>query len=362
MIKQGNRSGLNTLQRQNDEPKQQTIIVEEAMDCRQANLRFFNLVNQETHLNVTISQASNIVGCSIDGREIVVNDRLCGLNDLESWALCDKALVKMTNLPWGCHVRGSELILTVPNGFPSMTYELNDRNELHSFVKVRGTNMQNKVTYFNLNNTKELTPIDGHTISVQCNGNLNRIQVQDTKLLHPCKSSVLPKTLLGDIPFQLVHHDAGASCNGQRNSNLTQDDLIVCDAIFSLKALSSLDCLSVRLQYGNRVVQVEVNSLNHRHDTNQIQSNPSTSKMRNEPRTSNIGTGQADSMNMSHSTKQTTNELPASTSSTIDQSLSNSNQDSEAVTIRVRVRITNFGVCILPLMMKNYHTKYSFFW
>lgn len=356
MLGQEARFGLVNPQHRNNDQQLNAITVEEGMDCRQANSRFFNLINQDAKLSVTISQSSSIIGCKMDGQDVILGERILEDHEQETWALCDRALIKATNLSWNCHVRGSELILTIPNA-TSVTYELNTCNELNSSVKLKSANIQNRVTYFNLKNCQELTLIDGHTLSVKCNGSLNRIQVQDTKLLHPNQSSMLPKSLIGDVPFELVHHDAGYSTIEEKKKPSTKKvDSIVCDAIFSLESQSNLDNLTVQLQYASRAIKVDVRCSNHRLDPAQ----PSSSKSKNFPKTE---CSNRDPANRKVELSQSDEPPASSSSTTTNRSCTNASPpQSGPSTLRVRVRVTNFGVCILPLMMKNYFCRYQFIW
>lgn len=327
-----------------------TITIEEGMDCRDANSRFFNLVNQETHLNVIISKVARIISCKLNDHEIVVDPDLYHQSH-ETWAIGDRPFQRINSLSWNCHVRGAELLLTSANGTSSILYELSKFNELNSIVKLKSIHMQHQVTYFNLNDAKNKASIDGHTLVVQCNGNMNRIQFQDTKLLCQCnkKSSVLPQSLIGDIPFELVQRDVGISQNnGDKNittSNLgNEDDIIICDAIYSLESTCPLDVLQLQLRYNQRALLFETRS-------------SSSSLQTNTPSSSNQNTC------VTSTTQHTSNVLPnikREKGEPVSESTSVLPQTSTI--LRVRVRVTNFGICIMPVMMTNYTCMYRFIW
>lgn len=415
------------------------ITVEEGIDCREANSRFFSLLNHESRLNIIISKNCSFISCKLAGHEIVIDQRQ--YNQLhETWAISDRPYQRMSSLPWNCHVRGGELLLSTSNNSSSIMYELTKFNELNSLVKLKSIHLQHQVTYFNLNNAKEKVPVDGHTLVVQCNGNMSRIQVQNTKLLCQCnrKASILAQSLIGDIPFELVRHDASISsntCNQQQQqqpniptNSGNDDDLIVCDSIFSIEATCPLDCLRVKLQYNERSLLFEARSTaqsslptssnnvtsstqkgaklfqtNNKINNNDLHHQPNhqtqqASSSSNEP-PSISGDLQADSNAdfkfqdnqwlsslmdsgqqccLAQSTRQ---QQPTTTygvaggqkgqldTSTNDQpvpqlptSLSSSTPQHPATILRARVRVTNFGVCIMPLMMTNYACTYRFTW
>lgn len=339
--------------RQEDAPN--IITVEEGMDCRQANSRFFSLSNHETHLNVVISKTAGIVSCKLGEHEILVDQSLYDQTH-ETWAIGDRPFQRINALPWNCHVRGAELLLTSSNGTSSIMYELTKFNELNSIVKLKSIHLQHQVAYFNLNNAKQKTPIDGHLLVVQCNGNMNRIQFQDTKLLCQCnkKSSVLPQSLIGDIPFELVQRDAGISPsnnNETKNNNTTpssgtEDDIIICDAIFSLESTCPLDVLQVKLSYNEKALLFESRS-----SSSGLTATTSGSSSNNQ--NANVSsTTQQSSSGLPH-VKREKGEHVSEASSAIPQT---------STILRVRVRVTNFGICIMPLMMTNYTSMYRFNW
>lgn len=257
------------------QPANSNISVEEGMDCREVNSRFFSMLNQDTRLNIIISKASTIVSCKLDGHEIVVDERLYDQLH-ETWSISDRPFQKINLLPWNCHVRGAELILSVPNGTSTMFYELTPVNELNNIVKLKSIYLQQPVFYFNLNNAKEKSSIDGHSLVVQCNGNMNRIQVQNTKLLCQCnkKALIMPRSLIGDIPHQLTTYSQvnlstinSSTSNNSNSSNPnqapgTEDDQILCDAIYGLESTCPLDVLKVELRFRNRALVLETRSNN----------------------------------------------------------------------------------------------------
>lgn len=309
---------------------------------------------------------------------------------------------------WNCHVRGSELLLSTTNGSSSILYELTRLNELNSIVKLKSIHLQQQVTYFNLKNAKEKSSIDGHTLVVQCNGNLNRIQVQDTKLLCKCnkKSSILPKSLIGDVPFELVQHSVNTSPSGQQDQfSLNEDDLIVCDAIFSLEANCTLDYLQARLQYQNRILIFEVRCVQTPNAAGQqqnvTQNTPTTSSS---PQHQKVDIKSRHLDHLFESNNQNTVMSTDATSGTVspaedcdikpniewlksftdntssptsDQQdkqqkfISSSSQPSgvpvgpltqPTTVLRFRIRITNFGICIMPFTMTNYTCAHRFAW
>lgn len=418
------RSTIDGVHNHQSGPDQSSIIVEEGFDCR-SNSRFFNLINRQTKLDIIVSKSSSIISCKLDGHEIVLNSRQYNQTH-ETWAIGERPYQKICSILWSCHVRGAELFLS--NGPSSIMYELTRLNELNSLVKLKSIHLQPKATYFNLNNAREKVPIDGHTLIVQCNGNMSRIQVQSTKLLCQCnrKASILPQSLVGDIPFELVQHDASMSLNLSNHEELqanlgTEDDKIVCDAIFSIESTSALDFLSVKLQYHSRSLVFEVravtsassassNSNNTSHNNNNASVSSSTASTTSTTPTDTTRMTQSDDLAQNYQTQQasssssscgdgwqsasqvtsesrsTTNdgndskhsspgkwlssfvEQP-STSCKASQSSSNATNSSgitsnshQSTILRARVRVTNFGVCIMPLMMTNYSCKYRFSW
>lgn len=390
------------------------ISLEEGMDCRELNSRFFSLLNHESKLNIIISKTSSLISCKLDGHEIVV-DQLVYRQAHETWAISDRPFQKIDSLPWNCHVRGAELILFTSNNSSSIMYELTRQNQLNSIVKLKSIHLQSQVTYFNLKNAKEKVPIDGHTLLVQCNGSTNRIQAQPTKLLCPCnkKSIILPQSLIGDIPCQLFQHYSTQikDQNNDRNSYSTEDDMIVCDTIFSLESTCPLDVLKVQLRYANKTLIFETRSnqsgLSNGSSSSIAPTNVSSSSSSNankKSKTQNtIGPSKTHSSITSNLSTQglehigrgigliqpgasgnteprvvgsancQSNTIYASTSSSKDTATQNDNnpvKTSKSVParsypttiLRIRVRVTNFGVCIMPIMMTNYTCSYQFVW
>lgn len=373
------------------------VTVEEGIDCRETNSRFFSLLNHESRLNIIISKTSTtIISCKLNDHEIVVGQRQYNQAH-ETWALGDRPFQKIELLSWNCHVRGAELLLSVQNGTSSMMYELTRHNELNNIVKLKSINLQQQAVYFNLNNAKEKLPINGHTLVVRCNGNMNRIQVQQTRLLCQCnkRSSVLPQSLIGDVPFELVQHDASSSMGD--NTNISDDDLIVCDAIFSLESTCAFDYIQVQLGYNNRALLFELkaspaSSSRQSGASNQISSVSSSTTMNpTQPSqqpydlqsqlfsqyvpSSSIGSSNAPSNSLLADINYSENKWfrdPADAPSTSCQPNDNSNPPSNitlpsslshpATNLRIRIRVTNFGVCIMPLMMTNYSCVYRFIW
>lgn len=385
-----------------DEPN--VVTVEEAIDCRRGNSRFFSLINHESGLNVIISRDSSIISFNLEGQEIAVDKSLYNQTH-EAWAIADKSYQKLTALPWNCHVRGSELILSASNGASSIIYELNRHNELNNIVKLKNIHLQHQVTYFNLNNAKVKTPIDGHTIIVRCNGNMNRIQIQHTKLLCQCNkiSSILPQSLVGDIPFELRQNASGNS-----SETTSEDDLIVCDAIFSLEATCSLDFLQAHLQFNNRILVFEVRScittaglstnrssakipvqvqpvdvkpkdINFYYQQKKLKVSSNNSQIEDPLKDVNpivIKTEPVD--NLSNQMSASSADIkpviinstngPQSTSTSMEDIKTNSNinchenRAHSSTTLRIRIRVTNFGACLMPYMMTNYTSTYRFAW
>lgn len=419
------------------------ISLEEGMDCRELNSRFFSLLNRESQLNIIVSKTSSLISCKLGGQEIVVDQRVYRQSH-ETWAISDRPYQKIDSLPWNCHVRGAELILSTSNGSSSIMYELNRQNQLNSIVKLKSIHLQSQVTYFNLKNAKQKVSIDGHTLLVQCNGNTNRIQVQPTKLLCPCnkKSTLLPQSLIGDIPCQLVQHhynstieEPQSDVNGQKNQQhiAADDDIIVCDTIFSLESTCSLDVLKVKLKYANKTLIFETRSNQSGLLNGSSSANASTSVTSSFPNNNNNSARKSkmqklDSSNTHRCSNpnlnvdiepQTCNREMESTSqpevvdnhssrldrlwfssssndvkplvnftencqSNITQPTTSSSKDTNGTQdnsgavfrtskstlsrshpttiLRIRVRVTNFGVCIMPIMMTNYTCSYQFVW
>lgn len=291
--------------------KESDLSVEEATDCRDSNMRYFAFTNRKTNIVVTISKSTTFSSCQLNGQEIVLDQRHIKQKH-ETWAISERPLYKMNTQTWSpnCHVRGLELYLSGSSG-SSIVCELDKHNEFRMLVKLKSPHYQQPVIYFNLKNARQKLPIDGHTLSIQCSGSMNKLQVQNTQLLCQCnsKSSIIPKSLIGDVPFELVQNNLQQTATNS-NEPLEEDDIIITDAIFSLESTNNNDYVSAQLQYANRGVQVEVR--------------------------------------------------PALTASSIHQQHQQS-QPQQTTTLRLRVRITNFGICIMPVMMSNYNVLYKFY-
>lgn len=388
------------------------ITVEEGIDCRQADSRFFSLMNTKNHLNIIVSHCASLLSCKLDEHEIIVDPKYYNQSH-ETWAIGDRPFQKYSSQSWNCHVRGAELLLSTMNGSSSIMFELTPHNELNSIIKLKSIFLQNQVTYFNLNNAKERTAIDGHSLVVQCNGNLNRIQSQATKLLCRCnrRSPVLPKSFIGDIPFELVRHYPDPSAFIQPDELGTEDDFIVCDSIFYLEATSPLDFLKVQLQYRNRIMLFEVrmsplpggsaslqtldqsagvsssttapvsNKLNTKAQFSDLRNNHSpadfirpTSALNLDADDSRIDDDQHEASSApnssclespSTSSNELTNPRAPDTNNNNSSTPNPGNAQKPTVPstiLRARVRITNFGVCVMPLMMTNYSCTYRFSW
>lgn len=256
------------------------IQVEEAIDCRNSNRRFFSLLNRVSSLNIIISEQSTIVSCKLDRHEIVVDKTLYNETH-ETWAIGDRPYQKLSNLLWNSHVRGSELVLSssssmtggnfasnliaANNSNPHTTlyFELTRSNELNCMGKLKSIHMQHQVFYFNLNRAAgSRAPVDGHRLAVRCNGNLNQIQLQPTKLLCQCNKSSpsagrLAQSLVSDIPCELAQQRDATMLDNNDNP----DDIILCDAIYSLESTSPLDYIQAQLQFADRTLVFEVRSV-----------------------------------------------------------------------------------------------------
>lgn len=408
------------LTRDNSNYLNDVISLEEGMDCRELNSRFFSLLNHQSKLNIIISKTSSLISCKLDGHEIVVDQRVYRQAH-ETWAISDRPFQKLDSLAWNCHVRGAELILSTSNNSSSIMYELTRQNQLNTIVKLKSIHLQSQVTYFNLKNAKQRVPIDGHTLLVQCNGNTNRIQAQPTKLLCSCnkKSTILPQSLIGDIPCQLVQHYSAQVRDSSihQDNYVDDDDMIVCDTIFSLESTCPLDVLKVQLSYANKTLIFETRSsqsglLNGSSSTS-ASTSVSSSSSNNANKRSKLQNAldssknhRSDISNLNKQGLQAVNqEIEPIQSGTIDGSSSKGiksvvdgppncrSQTTHASTstlkdtaqaqksdnsvktaktaqarshpttiLRIRVRVTNFGVCIMPIMMTNYTCSYQFVW
>lgn len=401
----------------------ETITVEEGIDCREADSRFFNLCNRATGLKVIISKNSSILSCKLQDHEVVVSSRSAGSNQSQdhTWALADRPFQRMAALAWNCHVRGAELLLSASNGNSSMVYELNNYNELNVLVKLKSAYLQHQVTYFNLNNAKDKVPIDGHSLVVQCNGNLSRIQVHLTKLLNHTENRLLipAQALVADLPYELVSQDLKISTNSwgysdQADPGVTgNEDEALCDAIYSLESSSQLDFLNVRLQYNRRSLTFILRTASLQTNPSQQPALPQQTNVSSSTGTSQItssskrlnristfdqpSSSPGPSNSAAHSSAKSMSECsrtdeflwpqaavdesPLATSSTshsinVSQASDNPLHQSDSssptpasialsqptTTLRARVRVTNFGVCIMPLMMVNYTCTYRFGW
>lgn len=322
-----------------------STTVEEGLDCRDENSRFFSLLDRDSRLNIIVSKTAAILSCKLDDREIIV-DGSCYNESHDTHALGDRPYQKLNSLPWTCHVRGDQLVLSTTNGSSSISYELIQRNELRTLVKLKSIHLQHQMTYFNLRNTSGKTCTDGHTLVVQCNGGLDKIQAQNTRLSCRCNvnSSIPPQSLIGETPRELRASNFPVDHNGvvkfEKNCLNNDENALVCDAIYSLEATDQSDYISVRLQCSNVGLVVEVRPClvssspgSHANNANAAQNNPSssTSAKPNQGRTS--------------TPNATAHVSPHPTT-----------------VLRVRVRVTNFGICILPFMMANYRCSYRFIW
>lgn len=368
----------------------ETITVEEGIDCREADSRFFNLFNRTTRLNVIISKNSTILSCKLHDHEVIVSQRPQGQTyNQDTWALGDRPIQRMASLAWNCHVRGTELLLSASNSSSSIIFELNNLNELNIMAKLKSMHLQNQVTYFNLNNARDRVPIDGHTLAVQCNGNLNRIYVQETKLLTSSNNRALisPSSLISELPHDLTSFDTKVTTSRSSNQiNINGDDDAICDAIYSLESSSNHDFLSVKLQFNRRRLTFEVrastvtnpqcNQLQQQQQAS-VSSSTGASLITSSSKILNRNTSPASNdtqPQLSEDSLQATSSTSRLTSSTsvdnqchlASSSVSGSNSTTTslhpATTIRARVRVTNFGVCVMPLMMSNYNCTYRFNW
>lgn len=390
---------------QDEQPAPSPISVEEAIDCRDSNSRFFNLINRDSQLSIIINDNSTLTSCQLAGQQIVL-DRAAYNETHETWALGDRPYQKLSSQPWSSHVRGSELILTSltnsNNPHTSLYFELTLANELNCIAKLKSIHLQHQVFYFNLNlgfrlGTRPM--VDGHTIVVRCNGSLNRIQAQPTKLLCHCNKSapLLPKSFIGDIPYELVSRsrikrESSTTTASQQHDQHDQneDNFILCDAIFSLESTCNLDYLQAQLQFQNRAVVFEVrsvrssinpsNTTNSNHQANCTNSNSNVSSsthqqlhqhLPNDLKLANVfappllagladDSGVATSSSSSVPTRPKLEPVEQSTSSTTNNN--NVMQSHPSTILRIRVRVTNFGVCLMPLMMTNYTSTWRFSW
>lgn len=430
----------------NQESGPNSIRVEESIDCRSpSNSRLFLMKNLDTVLDITINQNSTITSCRLDGHEIIVNPRLLQQRH-DTWAQNIPSLIansdtnertnstttyrhhaishRVQTFPWNSHVRGSELILSTSNNSSSILYELTSYNELINTVKLKTIHAQHQPIYFNLNDAKEKESIEGHTMSIQCNGNINRIQVQQTNLVCNCNtfSSMSPRSFIREVPVEIVAHNGLNPITLQPIDNISKindDDLIICDAIFSLESTCSLDVLIVQLQYQRRKLVIELrcnqvvssqsqstpsssSSLPTSHSSDRVSSSTTTltsqksrgstseSKSvsqinidsRHMPVASEV-TSPGDSMQR-ESTQEGSSSKGVKSDSLSDVqanepsdsshdnkrtklSRAQNNTDPPAylshnATLRLRVRVTNFGVCIVPFQMSQYTCSYKFSW
>lgn len=319
-----------------DNQNDSNIIIEEGLDCRRNNMRFFNLINRQTKLSIMISHDSTILNCRLGDHDIVIHKAPLEISDREAASLGDRSLAKNDKLAWNCHVRGNELTITNSNNSSIKIFELMPSNELICYTKLRTLKTHRDLIYFNLNDAKDLTPIDDHTILVQCNGNLGRIKVEEASRPSIEKSSILPKSFIGEIPFHLTQHKIDHS----EIENIVSENLIVCDAIFSLDSASSLDYLQVQVRYMDRLFELEIRSITS------ISFPPKTEEHPTEASSSSTSCRKLSELD-------STSKLQSST---------NAVDNSDRVCLKFRVRVTNFGFAITPISMKNYQCKYRFSW
>lgn len=373
------------------------ISVEEGLDTRRNYLRYFSLQNPGNRFNIIISKSASILGCLLDGREIVVDTRLYH-EQHETGAISDRLMQKVSSLQWNCHVRGKELILSAPNGSSNISYSLSPQSQLTSKVKLKSIHLQHQVMYFNLKTATERSDIDGHFLQVYTNSHLNSIQNQHTRLLCQCntRSTILPESLISQ-PYLLQRNSTvNLHQEGQVKIEdcIREDDVIVCDAIFSLQTTQPSEVLGVKLSFAQRELNITVQSAQQASTSSENSSrvnntgngHNNTSNLRHSivTATSSSGTGstasattpggdcdventinlQQQQQALGGSNQDTTSNSEASASQQAQQSSSNNSgaKASTTTVLRVRVRITNYGICILPHMMTNYLCKYKFAW
>lgn len=340
-----------------DDTPQPRINIEEGLDCRKDNMRFFSMINQDTKLGIVISHDSSILSCNISGHEIVIDKTNLRQPDREASCLDDQAPLRVDRTSWNCHVRGPELSFTSNNSMK--IYELKSSNELNCIVKLRTFKIQNKPTYFNLNNAKDMSTIEGHSISIQCNGNMNRIKAQHTRCTQRDRPSTLPISLIGEIPLQLVtnrprpHLDQNSD-DAQENANL-----IICDSIYSLEATNSLDYLRVQLQYLEKSVEFEIRSSSNLPNNQSSSINGSTGQGASS--SSSSSSNLVDMPQERKSVDIESNDV-VTNSNNCDNPVDNSASSNFKTTLKLRVRVTNFGVAMMPILMKNYICKFKFVW
>lgn len=422
----------------NQETGPNSIRVEESIDCREpSNSRLFLLKNLDTALDITINQNSTITSCRLEAHEIIVDPRSLHQRH-EAWAQNIPSIVdanertnissnhrhhainhKVQAFPWNSHVRGSELVLSTSNNSSSILYELTSYNELISTVKLKTMYAQHQPIYFNLNDAKEKAPIDGHTMLIQCNGNINRIQVQQTNLSCNCNSfsSMSPRSFIREIPVEIFSHNGLNPITLQPIEDINKindDDLIICDAIYSLDSTCPLDMLQVQLQFQLRklVIELRCNQIGLQQQPTSSSAPPQTTERVSS--STAISTSSTDqklashyksAFNLSHGVPVTSEATSPSAccqeSSTQDESptrdvkpnlvgtigardpsahdskrtklptsqstRTQNNTDSPAylnhnTTLRLRIRVTNFGVCVVPFQMSHYSCSYKFSW
>lgn len=329
---------------QDDDETESNVIVEEGLDCRRDNMRFFTLINRESKLNIMISHDSNILNCRLDNHDIVIDKSVLDSSDRGALILDESNTAKSDKTAWNCHVRGPELTFTSSNSSSIKIFELKPANELICYIKLRSTKLQSKFTYFNLKSAKNLESIDGHTILVQSNGNMGRIQAEKAREIIDDRSSILPNSLIGEIPFHLTSNTTEPPRDGENNDS---SNLIICDAIYSLEPINSLDYLRVQIQYQEKCLEIEIRS-----------SNPNPGAAIKPAANCDINQSEASSSS-SDSQKRKVIE-PSSISNTKINSTSTGLSDK--MCLKLRVRVTNFGIAIMPLLMKSYRCKYRFLW
>lgn len=266
----------------------------------------------------------------------------------ETWAHGDRPAQPLYNQFWISHVRGSELILSTLNATNSISYQLNRNDELITITRLRSPYLQHQVHYFNLNSTAEKTSIDGHTFHIKSSDNRN-LTVSNTRTQCDCMkdSPLLPKSFIGDIPHVIV-------CDTQN----TKDDIIICDAIFTLESIDKSSSITAHLQYEDRCMRLELKptiiNLQNTSSANQASSNACSSIVA--PSNQVVQSGSSSLAVPPNSPNQ--QQLVDSSNMNVNNNQSVASIDS----LKLRVRITSFGACLIPIMMSSYTCSYKFYY
>ena len=152
---------------------------------------------------------------------------------------------------------------------------------------------------------------------------------------------MLPKSFIGDIPHVIV-------CDTQN----TKDDIIICDAIFTLESIDKSSSITAHLQYEDRCLRLELKPTITSHQNNSSSSQTSSA-------CSSIVQASNQIVQPDASSSQ---QQPVDSSNVSVSSNTNSHPVISIDSLKLRVRITSYGACLIPIMMTSYTCSYKFYY